>query len=335
MWGKTVSCEKQGRGDVVRHCDPTKVDFNHNKNVRVKTASSQIPFVADSSIQDKNVMKAEILHTEFIVQHNISINTAELLNKLYSEMFPDSKIVKNNHCSRTKTTCILNNALAPELKGYLCDFIKNEPYSLVNAGSNDSSVKKMNATCALIFDVNRSKTVDFRFFDMCTTTGEDCSKAQTLFDAIDQALKKQEVTWGNCISLGVANTNTNVGEHNSIKLKENKSIFIAGCNCHLVHLAAGQRGKAYANISGFDMEEHQVDIYYYFKKSTRRKGILKQYVEFVGEEYDAIIRFVQTRWLSLELCCKKESKKYEGLKSMFESRPNDSNKEDTGIESKQ
>ena len=83
--------------------------------------------------------------------------------------------------------------------------------------------------------------------------------------------EKTEVTWGNCISLGVDNTNTNVDEHNSIKsraLKENKSIFIARCNCHLVYLAAGQGGKAYANISGFDMEEHQVDIYYYFKKST-------------------------------------------------------------------
>ena len=181
--GKTVSCEKQGRGDVVRHCDPTKVDSNHNKNVRAKTVSSQIPFVADSSIQDKNVMKAEILHTGFIVQHNISINTAEHLNKLYSKMFPDSKIVKNFHCSRTKTTCILNNALAPELKGYLCDFMKNEPYSLVNDGSNDNSVKKMNA--------------------------------------------------------------------------------------------AGQGGKAYANISGFDMEEHRVDIYYYFKKKYASEGNFK------------------------------------------------------------
>ena len=164
MW-KNCFVRKQGRGDVVRHCDPTKVDSNHNKNVRAKTVSSQIPFVADSSIQDKNVMKAEILHTGFIVQHNISINTAEHLNKLYSKMFPDSKIVKNFHCSRTKATCILNNALAHELKGYLCDFMKNEPYSLVNDDSNDSSVEKMNATCAYIFDVNRSKTVDFRFFD--------------------------------------------------------------------------------------------------------------------------------------------------------------------------
>ena len=90
--GKPVLCEKQGRGDVVRHCNPTKVDSNHNKNVRTKTVSSQIPVVADSSIQDKNVTKAKILHTEFIVQLNISINTAEHLNKLYSNMFPIPKL---------------------------------------------------------------------------------------------------------------------------------------------------------------------------------------------------------------------------------------------------
>ena len=83
--------------------------------------------------------------------------------------------------------------------------------------------------------VNRSKTVDFRFFDMCTTIGEDCSKAQTLFDAIDQAQK----------SLEVDNTNTNVGEHNSINstaLKENKSIFIVGCHCHLDQVQGEQGG---------------------------------------------------------------------------------------------
>ena len=114
MW-KNCFVRKTRKRRVVRHCNPTKVDSNHNRNVRAKTVSSQIPFVTDSFIQDKNVMKAKILHTEFIVQHNISINTAEHLNKLYSKMFPDSKIVKNFHCSRTKTTCILNNALAPEL----------------------------------------------------------------------------------------------------------------------------------------------------------------------------------------------------------------------------
>ena len=80
------------------------------------------------------------------------------------------------------------------------------------------------------------------------------------------------------------------------------------------------------------MGEQKVDIYYYFKRSTRQKRILKQYVEFAGKEWDGIIHFVSTRWLSLELCSKKKSKKYEGLKFMFESWQNDNNKEVSGIE---
>ena len=128
-------------------------------------------------------------------------------------MFPVSKIAKDFHCSRTKATCtcILNKALAPELKGYLCDFMKVLPYSLVNNCFNDNSVKKMHVACALIFYDNRCRTVDLRFFSMYTTTGEHCSTGQILFDVVNQALKKQEITWANCISLLLGNTNTNVG----------------------------------------------------------------------------------------------------------------------------
>ena len=89
-------------------------------------------------------------------------------------------------------------------------------------------------------------------------------------------------------------------------LAENSDIFIAGRNCHLAHLAADNWGVGYASITGFDCEEHQVDLFYFFKRSTRRKGILAEYMEFVGIELENFTRFGSTRWLSLELCCDKE-----------------------------
>ena len=70
-------------------------------------------------------------------------------------MFPDSKIAKKFGCARTKTTQILNGAMMPELKAYA----EESPYSLVNDCTGDTGIKKMNAACALIFDVNRSKEV--------------------------------------------------------------------------------------------------------------------------------------------------------------------------------
>ena len=70
----------------------------------------------------------------------------------------------------------------------------------------------------------------------------------------------------------------------------------------------------------FECEDHQFDLYYFLKRCTCRKGILQEYMDFVGCEWENFTRFVSTRWLSLEICCDKELKKYEALKSMFLSR---------------
>ena len=47
--------------------------------------------------------------------------------------------------------------------------------------------------------------------------------------------------------------------------KKNSDVFVAGCSCHLAHLAAGAGGQAYQGVTDFDMEDHQVDMYYFFK----------------------------------------------------------------------
>ena len=50
---------------------------------------------------------------------------------------------------------------------------------------------------------------------MCSTTGEDCSKAETLFTAINDAFKSDDLDWDNVVSVGLDNTNTKweVGIH--------------------------------------------------------------------------------------------------------------------------
>ena len=122
------------------------------------------------------------------------------------------------------------------------DYMIGRPFSLVNDGTSDTAIKKMNALCALIFDVNNSKSVEFKFYDMCTPSGEHCSKASTLFDAIDSSLTKEGLDWDNVVySFGLDNTNSNIGNKNSVKsrvLEKYPQCFIAGCNCHLAHLAA-------------------------------------------------------------------------------------------------
>ena len=65
---------------------------------------------------------------------------------------------KNN----PKTT----GAMMPLIKSYVVGQMRSVPFSLVNDGTNDTDWKEMNAACTLIFYVKRSKTVEFKFFDV-------------------------------------------------------------------------------------------------------------------------------------------------------------------------
>ena len=172
---------------------------------------------ASSSISDAQI-RAEVLHTNFIVQHNISFLTADHLAPLYCKMFPDSKIVKSFKCSHTKTTSILNEAIYPTLRSNLVSYMTENPFSIVNDGSNDSGLSKMNPVCVYIFDIERSKQVEFKFYSMCSTSREHCSKSETLFNAINNTFENDNLDWDNVVSVGLDNTNANMGEKNSLKV---------------------------------------------------------------------------------------------------------------------
>ena len=213
---------------------------------------------ADTNLPGQTI-RAEVMHTNFMVQHNISFLTAEHLSPLYVQMFPDSKIVKNFKCSQTNTASILNYAMMPALKSSLLGVMKEQPYALVNDATIDAGLKKMNAVCCQIFDADTGKRVEFQFYDMCATSGEHCSKASTLFEAINRTLTKDGLDWDNIVIVALDNTNANIGDKNSIKsriLEKNFSSFIAGCNCYLSHLAAGRGGSAYSVVSSFDCQDH-------------------------------------------------------------------------------
>ena len=70
---------------------------------------------SSSNSLKEQVIIAELLYTNFMVHHNLSL-TAEHLSPLCAKMFPDSTIAKIFTCSRTKSICILNGAIQPAFK---------------------------------------------------------------------------------------------------------------------------------------------------------------------------------------------------------------------------
>jgi hypothetical protein len=72
----------------------------------------------------------EVLMTNFIVENNLLIATADKCDPLLRNMSPDSQIAKRYQCVKTKTVYILNRALTPRFHIDLVYKMKTNPYTL-------------------------------------------------------------------------------------------------------------------------------------------------------------------------------------------------------------
>ena len=231
-----------------------------------------------------------------LAQHNIPLSLADHLSPMIRNVF-DGDIAKGYACAKTKTSCILNGAVAPLLKNELISTMQNAPFSLCIDGSSDTDLQKMNPITVQIFDLKTSK-VGIRFLDMCTTTGTGAATAEVIFEKMDSVMGLHNIPWFNCVGVGVDSTSVNIGRHNSIMTRVqsiNPATYFMKCPCHIAHNAASYAAEAFRNGTDFDVEDFLVDIYFWFDKSSKRKNLLKEYCTFCDTEYRKIVKHVSTR----------------------------------------
>ena len=256
-----------------------------------------------------------------IVHHNPFFNLPDHLMQYVKGKFKDSKAAKNFSCGRTKTNAIIN-CIGDNIKQELVKDMSQSPFSIMVDGSNDAGLEKMFPICVRIFDVNFNRIMT-KFFDMNMLEGRDASTAEHMFTSIENQLRKNELSWDMVTSIGLDNTNTNIGDHNSIKscaLERNPEIVIFGCPCHILHNAASKAADAFATVSDFGIKDHCVDLCYWFDKSSKQKSILKEYYDFCDQDYQEVIKYISTQWLCSERCVNRKLKKYPGLRSYFMSK---------------
>ena len=143
--------------------------------------------------------------------------------------------------------------------------MQNLLYSLMLDASNDNGLEKMFPVTLCIYDVNFGR-IWTKFLDMNLLQEQEASTADAMFQSVDELLDRNSIDWDHCVVIGLDNTNVSIGDHNSIKSrakKKNEDIIIAG--------------TAFSEITGFDTEDHCVDVFYWFDKSCKRKSILKEY----------------------------------------------------------
>ena len=194
------------------------------------------------------MIRAEVKVATMLVQNNVPLALADELTLLFRDIFPDSEIAKQYASKQTKTACIINGAVAPFFQQQLLECMRQEPYALSIDGSSDTGIEKMNPLTARIFS-SLHGMVTTHFLDMCMSSS---GTAEGIFSKMEQVLFKYNISWTNCVGIGLDNTSVNMGCTNSIKTRVtgvNPAVSVVGCPCHIiVHNIASKAGDAYEKV---------------------------------------------------------------------------------------
>ena len=110
-----MSIKHQGALDIKRHSEG-KI---HKQRALSARSQARLSFISTKDPIHDKATAVEVRNTVMIAHHNSALCLSDHLGPMQCKNFPDSVIAKNYHCARTKTACILNYALAPELRDEL------------------------------------------------------------------------------------------------------------------------------------------------------------------------------------------------------------------------
>lgn len=282
-----------------------------------RSLSSQWSTAKPSADGDRTVA-AKVYFTGFLVEHNLPITTADHAGKLLQKMFLDSKIAASYHCGRTKTTHIINGAIAPECLNVVKSKLSEDPcFCLATGASSDESNKCLPILIRHVDGL--TGLIRTSLLDMPDITAGDTS---TLFNTCEVTLVEAGLKWEHRMAYSSDNASAMVSRHNSllpqIKQKQKDEgyrqlVLGFGCPCHLCHLWV-QKG---ANTLSVKVEDIIIDLYYHYEKRGKRKAELCSSTQFTDSEVRKVLKHVSTRWLSLGKTVARTIEQWEGLRSYF------------------
>jgi len=73
-----------------------------------------------------------------IIEHNIALRTSDHLVSLFKTIYPDSDVIRNITCNRTKATAIVCNVIGEYNSMNLIDRMDNNLFSIMIDESTDT-----------------------------------------------------------------------------------------------------------------------------------------------------------------------------------------------------
>ena len=208
-------------------------------------------------------------------------------------MLLDSKIVNKYRCGSTKTTHMLTGVVAKQIISNLKEeLLLTSWYELTTDESSDNDDKFLPV---LLRHVDKDSGLIATSL-LAISNINSGSTAEQMHNVCNEVSEAFSLDWDNCVTFSADNTKSMVGQHNTLLQKirsaqGDQKIFDVGCPCHLTRFYAGKGAKE-VSVS---VEDFVIDIYYHFRRSTKRKNQLRHFMNFNNNEVRKIISHVSTR----------------------------------------
>ena len=114
-----------------------------------------------------------------------------------------------------------------------------------------------------VFNINFN-CVMTKFLDMNVMKGKDVSTAAAMFKSVDDLFSKFDLNWEYITSIGVDNTNSNVGQHNLIasRAKEKTKKLYLLVVCAMCYITLQEKLQKNLPVSRFDFKDHCVSLFF-------------------------------------------------------------------------
>lgn len=309
----TFSIASGGKSSITDHIKTQK----HKTALAAKSQSGSINNYyrkLEPSKSEYDLAIHEGTYAYHTIRHNQSFRSMDCTTSLQKK-FSDKKF----SCSRTKCEAIVKNVFYPWSLEEMKNELKNVDFVTLSCDTSNHKYLKLLPITVRYFDgYNMHAPINNKVLTFVEISGET---ADIISSEIMKTIASYELDT-KVIGLSADNTNTNFGgllrrgtENVITKLKTqlNRNIIGLGCNAHIVHNCA----KAAFDSMPIDIEVLVTKIFGYFHIYTVRVERLKDFCDFVGQEYKQILGYANVRWLSLLPALERILKLYPVLKSFF------------------
>jgi len=134
----------------------------YTKNVNAQKITPSINFNLSKISQKKDSLQQkekELKMIAFIVEHNLPISIIDHLPAFIKSICPESKLIQNIHCGRTKANLILRDIFRQENIMVLSEQMKQNYFSLIIDETTDIGTQKSLVVCVRLVSASSVKKI--------------------------------------------------------------------------------------------------------------------------------------------------------------------------------